>query len=50
MVKLQTTSRGTHLVSIPKKYVKALRWQEDEEFALCPNFEKRTLTLIPLRA
>ena len=47
MVKLQTTDRGTHLISMPKKYVKALGWREDEEFALCPG-DNGMLRLVPL--
>jgi hypothetical protein len=47
MVKLQTTDRGTHLVSVPKKYAKALGWRKDEEFALCPG-ENGVLRLVPL--
>lgn len=48
MVKLQTkTTNGTHIISIPKKYVKALGWSENEELALCPG-ENGVLRLVPL--
>lgn len=47
MVKLQKTKRGTYIVSVPKKYVRAQKWREDEEFALCPG-DNGVLRLIPL--
>lgn len=36
-------------VTIPKKYAQGLGWGEGQDLALCPNFEKGTLTLIPIR-
>lgn len=48
MVKLQTKQKsGTHLVSIPKRYVKALGWSDSEELALCPGNDG-VLRLVPL--
>lgn len=48
MVKLQTKKNsGTHIVSIPKQYVKALGWGADEELALCPGNDG-VLRLVPL--
>ena len=48
MVKLQTTERGTHLISIPKKLAKAMKWKPDEDFALCPCGDG-ILRIVPIR-
>ena len=47
MVKLQKTKRGTYIISVPKKYVKAQKWRDSEEFALCPC-DNGVLRLAPL--
>jgi hypothetical protein len=49
MVKLQTTKRGNHYVSIPQEYVDALSWVEDEKLSLCPG-ENGVLRLVPFNA
>jgi hypothetical protein len=46
VVKLQTTKRGNHFVSIPKEYVENMGWGLDEIISLCPG-ENGVLRLIP---
>ncbi|MCO5381221.1 MAG: hypothetical protein NHB15_03145 [Methanosarcina barkeri] len=47
MVKLQKQTRGNYVVAIPKQFLKAQGWSEDEEFALCPC-KNGSLRLTPL--
>ncbi len=46
-VKLQTTRRGTYIVSIPKDYVVSQGWAKDQKLALCPCSDGG-LRLMPL--
>ena len=47
MVKLQKQARGNFIVAIPKEFIEAQGWSEDQELALCPCKDS-VLKLVPL--